>query len=165
MVTVETKKDIMLTVEEAADRAGVNIESVRRWIRAGKFPAALPSRKKGYLIRPVDLEVFLQNKNQVKQRGQIEAEKVLVALAQAWRETRDKRYQRIAYEVAEISGLLEEYRRGWNAWDGNVADPDVDGETLRQRESAKRLGNDKQLAELEGRLILQGMAKRLIRLI
>jgi len=155
----------MLTVEQAASKAGVHIESVRRWIRSGKLPAALPSRKKGYLIKKEDLEAFLQDKNQIKQKGQVEARKVLAVLSQAWKEVRDKRYQRIAYEVAEISGLLEEYRRGWNAWDGNVADPDVDGETLRQRESAKRLGNDKQLAELEGRLILQGMAKRLIRLI
>ena len=145
----------MLTVEQAASKAGVHIESVRRWIRSGKLPAALPSRKKGYLIKKEDLEAFLQDKNQIKQKGQVEARKVLAVLSQAWKEVRDKRYQRIAYEVAEISGLIDEYRQGWDAWDGNTADPDVDGETLRYRETAKRFGDEVQLSELEGKLILQ----------
>ena len=145
----------MLTVEQAASKAGVHIESVRRWIRSGKLPAALPSRKKGYLIKKEDLEAFLQDKNQIKQKGQVEARKVLAVLSQAWKEVRDKRYQRIAYEVAEISGLIDEYRQGWDAWDGNIADPDVDGETLRYRETAKRFGDEAQLSELEGKLILQ----------
>lgn len=138
MPAVETKKDKMLSVEEAAAHAGVHIESVRRWIRSGKLPAALPSRKKGYLIRPEDLEAFLQGKNQVRQKGQIEAEKVLSALARAWKESGDKRYQRIAFEVAEISGLLEDYRRVWDTWDGNLADPDTDGLTLSRRQAAIR---------------------------
>ncbi len=145
----------MLTVEETAKKIGVHIETVRRWIREGQLPAALPSRKKGYQIRPEDLESFLQNKNQVKQKGQVEAVKVLSVLAQAWRETRDKRYQKIALEVAQISGLLEQYRQGWDAWDGDMADPDVDAETLRQRQAAIGFDDENKLAELEGRLILQ----------
>lgn len=47
----------MLTVPEAARRAGRDPETVRRWIRAGK----LPSRKVGtqHVIEPGDLEDFL----------------------------------------------------------------------------------------------------------
>ncbi len=145
----------MLTVEQAAEKANVHIESVRRWIRSGQLPAALPSRKQGYQIRPEDLESFLQNKNQVKQKGQIQAEMVLSALAQAWKETRNKQYQKIALEVAQISGLLDEYRQGWDDWDGDMADPNTDTETLRQRQTAIRFGDKDQLMEIEGRLILQ----------
>lgn len=47
----------MLTVPEAARRAGRNPETVRRWIRSGR----LPSRKVGmqHVIEEADLEALL----------------------------------------------------------------------------------------------------------
>jgi excisionase family DNA binding protein len=47
----------MLTVPEAARRAGKNPETIRRWIREGKLPA----RKVGtqHVLEEHDLEVYL----------------------------------------------------------------------------------------------------------
>lgn len=47
----------MLTVPEAARRAGKNPETIRRWIREGKLPA----RKIGtqHVLEEHDLEVYL----------------------------------------------------------------------------------------------------------
>ena len=48
----------MLTVPEAASRAGKNPETIRRWIRSGR----LPSRKIGtqHVIEEADLAVLLE---------------------------------------------------------------------------------------------------------
>jgi len=53
----------MLTVPEAARRANLNPETIRRWIRAGK----LPSRKIGtqHVIEEEDLEAALDVDHEV----------------------------------------------------------------------------------------------------
>ena len=50
---------MMITVPEAARRAGCNPETVRRWLRSGQ----LASQKAGtqYLIREEDLELLLKS--------------------------------------------------------------------------------------------------------
>jgi len=123
----------MFTVEQAAKRAGVHAETIRRWIRQGKLAASLPSRKKGYLIREEALEQFLKEKTKEVQPGFVNAEKVLSLLAKAWEKTQDNSYCDIAYKIAEMSGLLEKYRRHWKSWDGNLADPDFDTKELEER--------------------------------
>lgn len=44
----------MLTVDEAASRVGRSPETVRRWIRSGRLPAATEGRRR--VIDPADLE-------------------------------------------------------------------------------------------------------------
>jgi excisionase family DNA binding protein len=68
----------MLTVPEAAKRAGRDPETVRRWIRAGK----LPSRKVGtqHLIDETDLESFLDDD-------------AMLPLPEAWQRTFDRKPQ------------------------------------------------------------------------
>lgn len=48
-----------LTVEELAEYFRVHPESVRRWLREGKFPHAYrPSRRAGWRIPREDVEAF-----------------------------------------------------------------------------------------------------------
>lgn len=47
-----------LTVNEIANRLGVNEETVRRWIRNKKLEGIAKSKKTGYLIRADDYEKF-----------------------------------------------------------------------------------------------------------
>lgn len=44
----------MLTVDEAASRVGRSPETVRRWIRSGRLPAATEGRRR--VIDPTDLD-------------------------------------------------------------------------------------------------------------
>ena len=39
-----------MTVREVSKRMGVSEETVRRWIRDGKLPASIKSKKNGYVI-------------------------------------------------------------------------------------------------------------------
>jgi len=49
-----------LTVDEVAETFRVNIETVRRWIRAGDLPAlTLGGPRSGYRIKRGDLDAFI----------------------------------------------------------------------------------------------------------
>ncbi len=49
-----------LTVEEVGELFRVNIETVRRWIRAGELPALnLGGPRSGYRIKRADLDSFI----------------------------------------------------------------------------------------------------------
>jgi excisionase family DNA binding protein len=48
-----------LTVAQAAEILQVHPETLREWLRAGRIPATLLSRRAGYRIRASDLEAFL----------------------------------------------------------------------------------------------------------
>ncbi|ACB86489.1 helix-turn-helix domain-containing protein [Natranaerobius thermophilus] len=152
----------MLTVEEVAEQAGVHVESVRRWIRSGRLPASLPSRYHGYQVKEKDLQDFLQKKNKVQQKGQIEAEQVLRSLADAYNKYQQDEYLRIAYGVAELSGLLPDFQKRWSS---GQSDFEID-RLLEQRETVlrnleKNLGEktrakeEKTLKKIEGKLILK----------
>jgi excisionase family DNA binding protein len=158
--------DELLTVEEVSVRAGVQKETVRRWIRSGQLPAKKMSKKQGYRIREEDLVAFLEERPRPP-AGQVEARAVLRALAEVWEASGDDRYCDIAYQVADMAELLPRYREQWSKWDGNLADPDVDGRALEKRQRImKWLSNlhnhsgetkklDQELRRLEGQLILQ----------
>jgi PAS domain S-box-containing protein/excisionase family DNA binding protein len=52
--------DGYITTNEIAQRLGVKVETVRRWVRQGKLPG-LPLGRAGYRIRQKDFDHFLQN--------------------------------------------------------------------------------------------------------
>ncbi len=52
-----------LTVDEVAAIFRVNIETVRRWIRAGEVPAlSLGGPRSGYRIKRADLDTFISSR-------------------------------------------------------------------------------------------------------
>jgi len=58
----ETERE-WLTVEEVAETFRVNIETVRRWIRAGDLPAlTLGGPRSGYRIKRADLDTFIASR-------------------------------------------------------------------------------------------------------
>ncbi len=54
---VDTAREELLSAEEVADRVGVSIYTVWRWIKQGKLRAFKPGRE--YRVREADLEEFL----------------------------------------------------------------------------------------------------------
>jgi putative resolvase len=50
----------LLSVDEVAERLGVSVYTVRRWIHTGHLRAYKPGR--GYRVREADLEEFLRDK-------------------------------------------------------------------------------------------------------
>lgn len=48
-----------LTVAQVAELVQVHPETVREWLRAGKLPGTLISRRAGYRVRAGDVERFL----------------------------------------------------------------------------------------------------------
>jgi excisionase family DNA binding protein len=48
-----------LTVAQAAEILQIHPETLRGWLRSGRIPATLLSRRAGYRIRVSDLEAFL----------------------------------------------------------------------------------------------------------
>jgi hypothetical protein len=50
----------MLTLAQAARRAGMTIEGIRDAIRRGKLHAEVVATRPVYAIRPADLEVYLR---------------------------------------------------------------------------------------------------------
>lgn len=54
--------DRWLTVTQAAERIQVHPETVREWLRNGKLPGNLLSRRAGWRIRASDVERFLAGK-------------------------------------------------------------------------------------------------------
>jgi len=90
--------------------------------------------------------------------GYIEAEKVIKLLAEAWEEnTMNLGYLKAAHEVARLSGMLDKYRKEWNAWDGNMADPDVNTDVLYARRQFITRKEEQNLILAEGQLILENM--------
>ena len=143
----------MLSVEQVAEKAGVHIESVRRWIRSGKLPASLPSRYHGYQVAEDDLQAFLNKKNQVKQKGYVEAETVLKSLARENDSISEKTLAKIAYDVAKEAGLLEDLRPKWDSWDGDLVAENA--KLLEDRLAYRDRWRDfEKIKETEGRLIL-----------
>ena len=55
---VGTATEELLLLQEAADRLGVSVYTVRRWIKEGKLRAFKPGKE--YRIREADLEEFLR---------------------------------------------------------------------------------------------------------
>jgi excisionase family DNA binding protein len=56
----EGQRDEWLTVDEVAGELKVNVETVRRWIRAGDLPVLdLGGPKTGYRIRRSELDQFI----------------------------------------------------------------------------------------------------------
>lgn len=49
-----------LTVEEIAELLRVDVETVRRWLRAGRLKGTLLGRKAGYRVRAGDFEAFME---------------------------------------------------------------------------------------------------------
>lgn len=55
-------KDKLLTVEEVADQLGVNLDTVRRWIRNKELEAIDLGGRAGYRITEADLERFIDER-------------------------------------------------------------------------------------------------------
>jgi len=56
-----------LTVAQAAEVAQVHPETLRAWLRRGKVPGNLISRRAGYRIRQSDLERFLSGDSRAEE--------------------------------------------------------------------------------------------------
>jgi excisionase family DNA binding protein len=55
------EEEKMLTTRDIARRLGVNEDTARRWLRAGKLRGiSLGAGKAGYRVRESDLEAFLK---------------------------------------------------------------------------------------------------------
>jgi len=155
----------MISIEEAAIRAGVHKESVRRWIRQGKIPAALPSRYHGYQIDEEAFEAFLNGKHQIRYRGQVEAKEVLNALAKMWQKTKQPDLFLYARDIAIKAGLYEEHSKTWDSWSGDLLE--TNGNLLYSRQSEKKHLDrkdltkktlqitEKNLEAIEGELLLR----------
>jgi excisionase family DNA binding protein len=57
---VGTATDELLSLQEAADRLGVSVYTVRRWIKDGKLRAFKPGKE--YRVREPDFEEFLRTR-------------------------------------------------------------------------------------------------------
>jgi excisionase family DNA binding protein len=55
---VSTAREELLSLQEAGDRLGVSVYTVRRWIQTGKLRAFKPGKE--YRVREADLEEFLR---------------------------------------------------------------------------------------------------------
>jgi excisionase family DNA binding protein len=82
---VGTATEELLSLPEAANRLGVSVYTVRRWIKDGKLRAFKPGKE--YRVREADLEEFLRA-----------------------REVRPKAPSRSPYEPSLLNGLEEERR-------------------------------------------------------
>ncbi|OWZ82739.1 hypothetical protein CDO51_12480 [Natranaerobius trueperi] len=104
------------------------------------------------------MEDFLGDKYKIKQKGKVEAEEVLKSLAKLWDKTQHKGYIEVAYQVAELSGLLDKYRKEWDKWDGDVLSPDLEsGRLLQDRQAylTRWTEETEKLMRVEGKLILR----------
>jgi excisionase family DNA binding protein len=54
------------TTQEIAERLGIHVETVRRWLRTGSLRGVYVGGKGGYRIRQNDLEEFLRSKENPK---------------------------------------------------------------------------------------------------
>jgi excisionase family DNA binding protein len=97
---VATNTEELLPLPEAAERLGVSVYTVRRWIKDGKLRAFRPGKE--YRVREADLEEFL-----------------------AAREVHPKGPAPSPLEPSLLNGLEEEqrlrYLRGWRAFVNGLA--------------------------------------------
>jgi len=63
--TVEYIMARMLTVNEVADRVGLHMETIRRYIREGKLPASKFGRV--WRVAEEDLKVFIEERKRLKE--------------------------------------------------------------------------------------------------
>jgi excisionase family DNA binding protein len=57
---VEARESKYVVVQEIADELGVDLQTVRRWIHAGRLPAIRPGQK--FLVLREDLDAFLEER-------------------------------------------------------------------------------------------------------
>jgi excisionase family DNA binding protein len=61
-------KERLMTVEEVAEQLGVNLDTVRRWIRNKELEAIDLGGRAGYRITESDLERFINERRSTSQR-------------------------------------------------------------------------------------------------
>lgn len=62
---------MFLTVDECAKQSGRDPETIRRWIRSGKLPATMRSKREGYRILPSDFYACKDNEAAWDYRSQL----------------------------------------------------------------------------------------------
>jgi excisionase family DNA binding protein len=68
----ENHQERLLTVGDVASHVGVNIETVRRWLRAGALRGIRLGTKAGWRIRRRDLETYLEQRASSRTLGNLE---------------------------------------------------------------------------------------------
>lgn len=56
--------DRLLTVEQVADQLGLNVETVRRYLRRGALKGIRFGNRGGWRIKETELEAFIERKNE-----------------------------------------------------------------------------------------------------
>jgi excisionase family DNA binding protein len=68
----EEHRERLLTVGDVASHVGVNIETVRRWLRAGALRGIRLGTKAGWRIRRRDLDAYLEQRASSRMPGDLE---------------------------------------------------------------------------------------------
>lgn len=55
-------EDKLLTTEQVADRLGLSVWTVRKWLEQGKLRGSLLSRRGGWRVREADLNAYLERR-------------------------------------------------------------------------------------------------------
>jgi excisionase family DNA binding protein len=106
---VSTAKEDLLSPQEAGERLGVSVYTVRRWIQEGRIPAYKPGKE--YRIRESDLEEFLAAR-EVRPKGPRRS-----SLEQTFNDVIDeRRLSRFAGAIVAAAGR----------WGEAMADADTD---------------------------------------
>jgi excisionase family DNA binding protein len=161
---VRTARDDLLSPQEAGDRLGVSVYTVRRWIQEGRIPAYKPGKE--YRIRDSDLEEFLQTR-EVRPKGRASSplEPTLNGLLEEerrkdvylpWLEFAG-RYADRWHEKAKRGGLD---RGAYYEWKETLHD--LSATTKRLREEEEQGLSPEQRRELEDDLIMWKVQSRLI---
>jgi excisionase family DNA binding protein len=127
---VGTATEELLSLQEAADRLGVSVYTVRRWIKDGKLRAFKPGKE--YRVREPDFEEFLRTRevrpkaprrspsepsfNDVleEQRRLSRVSEAIIAVAAKWGEAMsnpdmdDTKRSRLIEAALDLSGVLAE---------------------------------------------------------
>ncbi|MEX3657435.1 helix-turn-helix domain-containing protein [Mycolicibacterium fortuitum] len=91
----------MLTVSEAAERAGVHHTTIRKAIKDGRLPATMPTWPNGYGIDPRDLDKWIPHARRPRNASAVSQS----IAAKAWR--RKNRFLSVA-EAAELLGITRQ---------------------------------------------------------